>query len=68
MESIQSILEAVSKAAVSARKLSKNQKQIILTDLASALISNSEKIIQENRNPTMNALKLVKAEIQREFM
>lgn len=27
-----------------------------------------EKIIQENRNPTMNALKLVKAEIQREFM
>ena len=49
MESIQSILEAVSKAAVSARKLSKNQKQIILTDLASALISNSEKIIQENK-------------------
>jgi hypothetical protein len=27
-----------------------------------------EKIIQENRNPTANALKLVKEEIQREFM
>jgi hypothetical protein len=27
-----------------------------------------EKIIQENRNPTANALKLLKEEIQREFM
>lgn len=48
MESIQGILESVSKASVSVRKLSIDSKKKIVSGLADLLIQNVQKIIQEN--------------------
>lgn len=49
MESIQGILESVSKASVSVRKLSLLSKKNIVSGLADLLISNEQAIIRENQ-------------------
>ncbi len=48
MESIQQILESVSKASVSVRKLSLDSKKKIISVLADLLMLHQQKIIQEN--------------------
>ena len=49
MESIQHILETVSKSSVAARALTLEQKKKILTRLAVLLTENTETIIRENK-------------------
>lgn len=73
MESIQGILESVSKASVSVRKLSLLSKKNIVSGLADLLISNEQAIIRENQkdldrmedsNPKKDRLLLNEARIK----
>ncbi|MCP9770616.1 glutamate-5-semialdehyde dehydrogenase [Lacihabitans sp. LS3-19] len=50
MESIEPLLKNTHKAASQIRRLSRNQKAKILTDLAKILLENSEQIIQINKD------------------